>query len=79
MKKTHFRIIELENYQVLLTKDFDNENEYAPVLSLTFFLDGVKIIQSMGYSDEEKRDKMFLDFTDESGQNIVNSTISMLN
>jgi len=71
MKKIHFRIIELENYQVLLTKDFDNENEDAPVFSLTFFLDGLKVIQSLGYSDEKVRDKMFLEFTDDNVLKIV--------
>lgn len=75
----HFRIIELPTHQVLLTKDFDDDNESTPLLTVTFFLDGVKVCQKLGYEDTNKRDDSFNDFKDEHAQLMLNSTLEMLN
>lgn len=77
MKQINFRIIELSTHQVLLTKDFDDDEESKPLLTVTFFLDDVKISQKLGYSDEEKRDKFFVDFTIEQAQIMLDNNLSM--
>lgn len=79
MKEVNFRIIELPTHQVLLTKDFDDDEEGSPLLTVTFFLEGVKVRQKLGYSDEEKRDKIFVDFTDENAQTMLDNTLAMFN
>ena len=79
MKEVNFRLIELPTHQVLLTKDFDEDEESSPLLTVTFFLDGVKVSQKIGYSEEEKRDKIFNDFTDEQAQTMLNNTLAIFN
>ena len=70
MKKTHFRIIELPTYQVLLTKDFDNEQDESEfLLVISFFFDVVKADLKLNYSDEEKRDNIFDNIYNYSGCN----------
>jgi hypothetical protein len=79
MKEVNFRIIELPTHQVLLTKDFDDDEENSRLLTVTFFLEGIKVSQKFGYSDEEKRDEIFVDFTDENAQKMLNNTLAMFN
>ena len=79
MKQVNFRIIELPTHQVLLTKDFDDDEESKPLLTITFFLEGVKVNQKLGYDDEAKRDKIFNDFTDEQAQTMLDNTLAMFN
>ena len=79
MKQKFFRIIELPTHQVLLTKDFgDKEEDQDFLLVISFFFDGVKITQSLGYDDEGKRDKAFVDFTDEMAQVVVDGVAKMM-
>ena len=77
MKKINFRIIELPTYQVLLSKDFDEDDE-SPVLSMTVIVDGISISQNHSYSDEATRDNVFDTFSDESAQLVVNGIINLL-
>lgn len=80
MKETMFRIIELPTHQILLSKDFDNDddNEEAPeLLVLTFFLEGIKVSQKFAYSEKEKRDKYFDEFSDETAQKVLDSAIKI--
>lgn len=79
MKEVNFRIIELPTHQVLLTKDFDDDEYSGPILVITFFLDGVKIVHKPSYSDEEKRDKVFNEFTEGQAQKAVDTAMEMLN
>lgn len=76
-KEINFRIIELPKHQVLLTKDFDEDEESSPLLVITFFISGVKVSQKMGYADEKKRDKYFNECAPETVQSIVDNTIKM--
>jgi hypothetical protein len=74
----NFRIIETETHQVLLTKDFDNDDEdNSPLLVITFFLDGVKVSQKLGYDSEKVRDRVFHEITMEQVSETVNSTAKM--
>jgi hypothetical protein len=77
MKETNFRIIELPTHLVLLTKDWDNDDE-KPTLVITLFNEGVKVNQTYGYDEEEIRDKMFNEITEEQAQNIVNVFVEMM-
>ena len=77
MKKVHFRIIELPMHQVLLTKDFDEDKENNSLLTITFFLEDVKINQKLGYNDETKRDDFFDKITPEQVQKTVDNAINM--
>ena len=74
MKTIHFRIIELPNYQVLLTKDFDNEQDDATFLAvISFFLENVKVELKLNYKTEEKRDNIFDNITSEQVQKTVDN------
>lgn len=79
MKQVNFRIIELPTHQVLLTKDFDDDEESKPLLTITFFLEGVKVNQKLGYDDEAKRDEMFDKVTDEQVQKTLDNALVMFN
>jgi hypothetical protein len=79
MKEVNFRIIELPTHQVLLTKDFDDDEESIPLLTITFFLEGVKVDQKLGYYDEAKRDEMFDKVTAEQVQKTLDNALSMFN
>ena len=74
MKTIHFRIIELPSYQVLLTKDFDNEQDDASFLAvISFFLENVKVELKLNYKTEEKRDNIFDSITAEQVQKTVDN------
>ncbi len=75
----HFRIIELKAHKVLITKDFDNDEEGSPTIQVCFFLEGVKVVQTLGYNDEDKRDSVFDEFTDDRAQEILDNTIELFN
>lgn len=72
-----FRIIELPKTQVLLTKDFDEEND-SPILDISFFVDGMKISQKMGYKDPLVRDRAFDTATEDLVQRTVDAAKEML-
>lgn len=79
MKETNFKIIELPTHQVLLTKDFDNEDEDSkPVLSITFFLEGVKVCQTLGFKEDSERDEAFDNFSEEKAQELLSLTSEMI-
>lgn len=75
MKEINFRIIELSEHQVLLMKDFDEEEDDKPLLVITFFLDGVKLNLKLGYDTDSRRDDAFLSFTEEQAASFINTLI----
>ncbi len=79
MKEINFRIIELQTHQVLLTKDFDQDDESKVLITVTFFLEGAKVIQKLGYSEEETRNEIFDKFTDAQAQTMLDNTLEMFN
>lgn len=72
MKEIKFRIVELKTIQVLITKDFDNETDDL-LITLTFFLDGIKVDMKLGYEVEAVRDEMFLSIDDEKIKILVDN------
>jgi len=78
MKEVYFRIIELESHQVLLQKDFGDDNEdNKPLIRIIFNVEGIKVSQSLGYDDEVQRDKIFESITEEQIQNTVDNALKM--
>ncbi|WP_264548004.1 hypothetical protein [Flavobacterium sp. N2820] len=72
-KEIYFRIIELENHQVLLQKSW-NEDDDKPSLIFTFNLKSCCINKTHSFTNEISRDKVFDTFTDEQAQNMIDST-----
>lgn len=77
MKEINFRIIELPTHQILISKDFDEEEEERELLVITFFIEGVKVSQKFGYDNEAKRNEMFDKITNEQLQKSLDNTIKM--
>lgn len=75
-KITYFRIIELPTHQVLVTKDWNDDED--PIISVTFFLEGMKITQSLGYTEAEKRDGAFDKFNDKYAQAMLDMVLSAM-
>jgi hypothetical protein len=79
MKEINFRIIELPTHQVLLQKDFDNDdNDERDLMVITFYLDGVKVKHSYGYENAEIRNRIFDTVKDIQVQKLIDDAISML-
>lgn len=76
MKEINFKIIELDNYQVLVEKDYDDE-ENLDLLVIKFFIQGMKVCQKLGFDSEEKRDDAFERITKEQVEATVLSTEKM--
>ena len=79
MKEVNFRIIELPTHQVLLAKDFDDDEDNISLITITFFIDNVKVCQKYGYESESKRDETFDSITDNQVQNILDYSLKMFN
>lgn len=47
MKEINFRIIELPTHQILISKDFDEEEEERELLVITFFIEGLKFLKNL--------------------------------
>lgn len=77
-KEINFKIIELEEYQVLLSKDYDEDEESTPMLTITFFVYGIKAYLKLRYNKEKGRDKHFENFNEVDAQLIVNETVKMI-
>ena len=76
-KEINFRIIELPTHQVLLMKDYDYDKESTPILAITLFVDGMKAVQKLDYSDNAERDKTFEEFTIQQAQLFLDATNEM--
>ena len=78
--KNVFRILETETHEILLSKDFndeENNGEYQIIMSF-FIEDGFRANMTFGYKDEKIRDKMFLKITKEEAEQTVINTIKNL-
>jgi hypothetical protein len=80
MKEINFRIIELPTHQVLIQKDFNNDdNDESNLMIITFFLDGIKIKHHYGYDYEYTRDEAFDKVSNQNAQKLVDDAIKILN
>jgi hypothetical protein len=76
-KEINFKIIELPTHQVLVSKDFDAEDDDSPIFAVSFFIDGVKATYKFGYAKDSERDKYFNKFDAEQAQKLVDSTLKL--
>ena len=72
-KEINFRIVELSERQVLISKDFNDDEE--PQLSLTFFIGGNKITQTLTFDNELNRDTLFNEVSDDEVRNLMSNNI----
>lgn len=77
-REINFRIIELPTHQILLTKDFDEDEDSKPLLVITIFCEGTKFNHKLGYEDEEKRNDIFNKFTEEQADVFLESVLKLL-
>jgi len=77
MKEINFRIVELPTHQVLISKDFDNDSDTEnDLIVITLFIDGVKANLTYGYSDTDKRDRIFNEITDKQIQSTLDGVLN---
>lgn len=55
----NFKILEVDGVQVLVMKDFTDDEQDNYMIVVTFFINGLKMAQKFQYDDREKRDQMF--------------------
>lgn len=77
MKEINFKIIELPTHQVLIQKDFDNNDDEKDLLVIVFYLEGIKVKHNYGYENSEIRDKVFDEITESAVEEIVNTALKM--
>lgn len=71
-KEKVFRIIELPTHQVLISKEYDDDDDIHQV-SVSFSMKSAKISVKLGSKKgKEDRDKLFDDFSVEQAQKIIN-------
>lgn len=72
-KETYFKIIELSDYQVLFEKGV-NEKDEMHTIEVKAYVDGMRVVQTHEYHEEEKRNEMF----DTIGVDIARSVIDSI-
>lgn len=70
MKHTFAKIIELDNHQVLVTKDFNSETDKYEV-TITTHLDGVAPSATLGFATEEKAHECWNQFDQDQAEAFV--------
>lgn len=76
--KNWYKTIQLEERDVLVTKEYNEEEDSFEIAFKFFIVDGVSVTHSIGYGDEEDRDKAFLETGPTFTINIVDSLLKML-
>ncbi|WP_459926483.1 hypothetical protein [Flavobacterium covae] len=77
-KQIHFKIIELENYQVLVEKFF-NEEEEKEAVRIVFYIHNFKIVNKLCFETQEKQNKAFELINPEIAQGYINAALKILN
>lgn len=73
-KKIYFKIIELPGYQVLISKEQDED---VHTLNVTFHMDDVKLIYKLGFGEEDVN-KHFDKFDEDMAQKFIRTGIETL-
>ncbi|POR20665.1 hypothetical protein BWK57_12815 [Flavobacterium columnare] len=76
-KQIYFKIIELENYQVLVEKCFDDDDE-TEAMNVSFHIKGMKVSYNLSYETMEKRDNDFEQFDKKQAQKFIDSIRNFL-
>lgn len=78
-KEINFKIIELPTHQVLVSKDFDDDDDSTPLMKASVFIKGVKAVQKFGYKNKKDRDSAFNKFTYVEASSMLEALIEMFN
>ena len=70
MKEVKFRIIETLTHQVLIEKEFDDD-EQLPSIGIAFHLEGVKVKMTMGFKNEHLQGEAFESFSEETANKFI--------
>jgi hypothetical protein len=68
----------IENYQVVVMKDYDNEDDGLDVLWLLTNIDGTLVQTRAGFKDVKIRDKAFNEYDKVNATKFVNESLFML-
>lgn len=71
------RLFELADHQVLLMKDYDDEEEKFYV-SQTTWIDNISYSMRLGMNNEESLDKFFDKYNEEEAKCYLNSVMNLL-
>ncbi len=71
MKQQHFKILELDEVQILIQREFTPQNG-KPQIRTVFFLDGIKIDVVFEYETESDRNEFWASFTETEAQKLFN-------
>lgn len=71
------RLFELADHQVLLMKDYDDEEEKFYV-SQTTWIDNISYSMRLGMNNEESLDKYFDEYNEEEAKYYLNSVMNLL-
>lgn len=74
-KEVVFRIIELPTHQVLLIKCVDEDE---PTMKIMICHDETLVTQTLTFKEEEKRDAVFNEHTEETAQKNLNSVLRVV-
>lgn len=70
------KIIDVEGSQVLVTKDYDTDEE-AFLLNVRTDVDGVSMIMGMGFETEERRDEGFDLYGEEDAKKFRSGAVTL--
>lgn len=71
------RLFELDDHQVLLMKDYEDEEEKFYV-SQTTWIDSISYSMRLGMKNEESRDKYFDKYNEEEAKRYLTSVTNLL-
>lgn len=77
-KEIIFKIIELEDYQVLVSKT-SSEDEKEPQIKLSFTYDDMMIDAKIDVKTEENQNKIFDNYNEKMAQEFINNVINQFN
>ena len=76
MVNKYFKIIELPDYDILISKDYITcDGRVVYLLVLTFFYYGYKLDTTLGFDKEEIRNDEFNNITSEKAKELIENTI----
>ncbi|MFK7061405.1 hypothetical protein V3Q90_14905 [Flavobacterium oreochromis] len=77
-KQIYFKIIELENHQVLVEKCLDDDDE-TEAIQIVFYIHNFKIVNKLCFETQEKQNKAFELINYETAQGYINAALKILN
>lgn len=70
----HFKILKVGEQQVLLTRDFDKENEDNAIIKVCTFKENMKAEVTLDYNNEAEQKDAFNIFSQEDAKSFIDYT-----